>query len=56
MRTIEENDFIELAERLYDRFGTRKHYRIVKAEETEQGWNLTIQPIKENGGAANESK
>ena len=28
---------------------------ITKAEKTENGWNLTIQPAKENGGAANES-
>ena len=46
MKAIEENDFIELAERLYDRFGSRKHYRIVKAEETEQGWILKIERVE----------
>ena len=52
------NELLDIADKLNDKFdtyGSGKHWEIVKAEKTENGWNLIIQPAKENGGAANES-
>lgn len=53
---MNEYELVDIAEKLFDRYGSGKRWEIVKAEKTENGWNLTIQPVKENGGAANESK
>ena len=55
------NELLDIANKLNDKFdtyGSGKHWEIVKAEKTENGWNLIIQPAKEekDGGAANESK
>ena len=49
------NELLDIADKLLNKYGSGKHWEIVKAEKTENGWNLTIQPAKENGGAANES-
>ena len=51
-----EYELVDIAEKLFNRYGSGKHWEIVKAEKPENGWNLTIQPTKENGGAANESE
>ena len=50
-------DLLDIGEKLYDKYGSGKHWEIVKAEKTEKGWSLTIQPAAEekDGGAANES-
>lgn len=57
------NELLDITRKLYDEYGSGKHWEIVKAEkighyenETD-GWTLTIQPVKEekDGGAANES-
>lgn len=50
------NELLKIAELLENKYGDNSHFLITKAEKTENGWNLTIQPAKENGGAANESK
>ena len=47
------NELLKIAELLENKYGDNSHFFITKAEN---GWNLTIQPAKENGGAANESK
>lgn len=53
------NELLNIARRLYDEYGSGNHWEIVKAEKTENGWNLTVQLIetneKKDGGAANES-
>ena len=49
------NELLKIAELLENKYGDNSHFFITKAEKTENGWNLTIQPAKENGGAANES-
>ena len=57
------NDLLDIGEKLYDKYGSGKHWEIIKAEKIGQyenetdGWTLTIQPAKEekDGGAANES-
>lgn len=50
------NELLDIADKLNDRYGSGKHWEIVKAEKTENGWNLTIQLTEEkDGGAANES-
>lgn len=57
------NELLDIADKLYNKYGSGKHWEIVKAEkighyenETD-GWVLTIQPAKEenDGGAENES-
>ena len=49
------NELLQIAELLENKYGDNSHFLITKAEKTENGWNITIQPAKENGGAANES-
>ena len=49
------NELLKIAELLENKYGDNSHFLITKAEKTENGWNITIQPAKENGGAANES-
>ena len=49
------NELLDIADKLLNKYGSGKHWEIVKAEKTENGWNLTIQTAKEDGGAANES-
>ena len=49
------NELLKIAELLENKYGDNSHFFITKAEKTENGWNLTIQPAKKNGGAANES-
>jgi len=57
------NELLDIADKLFDKFGSGKHWEIVKAEKNGRykdetaGWLLTIQPAKEekDGGAANES-
>ena len=49
------NELLQIAELLENKYGDNFHFLITKAEKTENAWNLTIQPAKENGGAANES-
>ena len=49
------NELLKIAELLENKYGDNSYFFITKAEKTENGWNLTIQPAKENGGAANES-
>lgn len=49
------NELLKIAELLENKYGDNSHFFITKAEKTENGWNLTIQPEKENGGAQNES-
>ena len=53
------NELLKIAELLENRYGDNSHFFITKAEKTENGWNLTIQPIateeEKDGGAANES-
>lgn len=50
------NELLDITRKLYDEFGCCGHWEIVKAEKTENGWNLTIQPKEEkDGGAENES-
>ena len=49
------NELLKIAELLENKYGDNSHFLITKAEKIENGWNLTIQPAKENGGAANES-
>ena len=54
------NELLDISTKLNDRFNaydSGKHWEIVKAEKTENGWTLTIQPTKEekDGGARNES-
>ena len=49
------NELLKIAELLENKYGDNSHFFITKAEKTENGWNLTIQPVKENGGAENES-
>ena len=44
------NELLDIADRLNNKYGGGKHWEILKAEKTENGWNLTIQPVKENGG------
>ena len=48
------NELLKIAELLENKYGDNSHFLITKAEKTENGWNLTIQPAKENGGAAND--
>ena len=50
------NELLKIAELLENKYGDNSRFLITKAEKTENGWNLTIQPAKENGGAANESQ
>lgn len=58
------NELLDIADKLFNKYGNGKHWEIVKAEkighyENEiDGWVITIQPVKElekDGGAANES-
>ena len=49
------NELLKIAELLENKYGDNSHFLITKAEKTENGWNITIQPANENGGAANES-
>lgn len=56
------NELLDIADKLndkYDTYGSGKHWEIVKAEKTENGWNLTVQPTEteeeKDGGAQNES-
>lgn len=58
------NELLDIADKLFDKYGSGKHWEIVKAEkighyeDETDGWTLTIQPATEeekNGGAANES-
>ena len=49
------NELSKIGEFLENKDGENSHFVITKAEKTENGWNITIQPAKENGGAANES-
>lgn len=48
------NELLDIADKLFNKYGSGKQWEIVKAEKTENGWNLTVQPTKD-GGAANES-
>ena len=47
VRKMNEYELVDIAEKLFDRYGSGKRWEIVKAEKTENGWNLTIQPAKE---------
>ena len=49
------NELLKIAELLENKYGDNSHFLITKAEKIENGWNLTIQPAKENGDAANEN-
>lgn len=53
------NELLDIAEKLFNKYGSGKRWEIVKAEKTENVWNLTIQPTEtkeeKDGGAANES-
>lgn len=56
------NELLDIARKLYDEYGSGKHWEIVKAEkighyEDEQdGWTITVKPAKEKPeGAENES-
>lgn len=52
------NELLDITEKLFDHYGSGFQWEIVKAEKTENGWNLTVQPTateEKNGGAANES-
>ncbi len=53
------NELLDIADKLNNKYGSGKHWEIVKAEKTENGWNLTVQPTEtkeeKDGGAANES-
>lgn len=54
---MNEYELMDIADKLFDKYSSGKHWEIVKAEKTENGWDLTVQPIakEKNGGAANES-
>lgn len=44
----EKTDLLELAETLQNRYGAiGKKWEIIKAEKTENGWNLSIKKIAE---------
>ena len=50
------NELLNIAHKLNNEYGNCGHWEIVKAEKTENGWNLTIQPIEEKDEEAdNES-
>lgn len=50
------NELLDIANKLYDEYSCGRQWEIVKAEKTENGWNLTVQPKEEkDGGAENES-
>lgn len=55
-----DNELLDITEKLLDRYGSGKHWEIVKAEkighyeDETDGWVLTIQLVKD-GGAENES-
>lgn len=49
------NELLKIAELLENKYGGNSHFFITKAEKIENGWNITIQPVKKDGGAANES-
>ena len=49
------NELLDIAELLGNKYGDNPHFFITKAEKTETGWNLTVQPTEEkDGGAAND--
>lgn len=52
---MNENELIDIADKLLDKYGCGLHWDIVKAEKTETGWNLTVQPVTKDGGTVNES-
>lgn len=56
---MKENELLDIANKLHNEYGSGKHWEIVKAEKTESGWNLTVQPTateeEKDGGTANES-
>lgn len=53
------NELKEICERLHSHYGTDVYFEVTKADKTENGWNLTVQPMakeeEKDGGAANES-
>lgn len=53
------NELLDIADKLNNKYSSRKHWEIVKAEKTENGWYLIVQLTEtkeeEDGGAANES-
>ena len=48
---MNENELLDIAEKLLDKYGRGLHWNTVKAEKTETGWNLTVQPVTEDGGS-----
>ena len=51
------NELKEICERLNHSYGSDASFEVVRAEKTENGWNLTVQLLKteKDGGAENES-
>lgn len=49
-----QNELFDIAEKLFDRYGSGKHWEIVKAQKNADGWFITVKPIEDKENDSNE--
>lgn len=49
------SELLDIAEKLLDKYGSGKHWAIVKAEKTGNSWTFTVQPVEEESEGSDES-